>query len=141
MHLTFCRAYRRFSNPTKAMPKKVLIIEDDELYHLTYAEVLEELGCESSTATTFEEAEAKIKAGGWDIVIVDGSLDDRGSLDTLPLARLIKEICPKAISIPNSREHNWNEDLLEAGCNMPNYEKLNDESLHRVISECLAEAK
>ena len=77
------------SQPRPLDGLKVLLVEDEFLIAVDAEDLLRELGAsEVSTANTFEEAEARVKAGGFDVAVLDVNLNGKMSF---PIGRLLRE--------------------------------------------------
>lgn len=73
--------------PKKSLPKKILVVEDDETMRLTLAELLRREGFEVRTARDGEEGYATALAVCPDLIITDLQMP---VLDGVGLARLIR---------------------------------------------------
>ncbi|MFH1648644.1 MAG: response regulator, partial [Patescibacteria group bacterium] len=65
------------------MPNNILIIEDEHDIRDVYVEVLEEAGFVVDQAKDGEEGMEKIKAGAWDLLLLDIMLPGRDGLKIL----------------------------------------------------------
>ena len=68
------------------MAKKVMVVDDDQYIRELYEEVLKDEGYTVDTASNGQEAYDKLKAGGYDIVLLDimmPKLDGLGVMDAL----------------------------------------------------------
>jgi CheY-like chemotaxis protein len=71
------------------MPKKILIVEDEQLIGLMLAEEVREMGCEvTKVVTTGQAAVRATRNDPPDAILMDISLD--GVLDGIETARMIK---------------------------------------------------
>lgn len=78
-------------------PAKILIVEDDEFLREIYIEILEQEGYKVSSAIDGEDALVKIKAGGYDLVLLDIIMP---KMDGLSVMREIKKA---PTTLPNKR--------------------------------------
>lgn len=62
---------------------KILIVEDDKSLQDVYAEILRAEGYEIDTADDGEQALNKMKAGGWDLVLLDIVLPKMSGIDVM----------------------------------------------------------
>ena len=68
---------------------RVLIVEDEAIIAMTAEDMIEELGCVvANTASNLAEALAHVKAGGFDVAMLDINLNGTESTD---VARLLIE--------------------------------------------------
>lgn len=67
---------------------KILVVEDDDFLREIYMEILKEAGYDIDHAVNGEQAYAKIKQGGYDLVLLDIILP---KMDGLQIMRKIKE--------------------------------------------------
>jgi CheY-like chemotaxis protein len=68
------------------MPKKILLVDDDQYIRELYQEVLVDEGFAVDTASNGEEALTSLQEGGYDLVLLDvimPKLDGLGVLDAL----------------------------------------------------------
>lgn len=112
---------------------RVLVIDDAESVCRMYlrAEIPDLV-----VAKDHGEANERIDEGGWDIVLMDGSLDlEEGHYDTKGLVIRLRESGHTGLIIANSGR--YNRLLMYAGCDResPNDEKLSVENLRAIIAE------
>ena len=69
------------ANPQAA--KKILIAEDDQFLRELYAETLKDEGYQIDTAADGDEAYQKLKADGWDLVLLDIIMPKMNGLDIM----------------------------------------------------------
>ena len=67
---------------------RVLVVEDDDFLREIYVEILQDTGYTVDSATDGEEGYAKIKQGGYDLVLLDILLP---KMDGLQIVQKIKE--------------------------------------------------
>ncbi len=78
--------------------KRILLVEDEELLRDIYLEVLVESGYEVETAKEGNEAEHKMREGGYDLVLLDLMLPNKDGVQVLkdlqqkPASKLNKSI-------------------------------------------------
>jgi CheY-like chemotaxis protein len=68
------------------MAKKVIVIDDDLYIRELYEEVLKDEGFDVDTSTNGEDAYAKLKKGGYDLILLDimmPKMDGLGIMDAL----------------------------------------------------------
>lgn len=94
--------------------KNILIIEDQDHFCELYKhdKILKEHNV--FFAEDVKTAIEKIKEKIWDIIVLDGCLNDAGKLNTLELIPVIKKLCPNVPIIANSSS--YNDELISAGC-------------------------
>lgn len=67
---------------------KVLLVEDEAIIAMTAEDMLEDLGCEvAATATSLAEALAAVRAGDFDVALLDINLNGETSLDVAAALR------------------------------------------------------
>lgn len=76
---------------------RVLVVEDEEYLRDLYQEVLADEGYYAETAKDGNEGLVKIKAGGWDLVILDIILP---GMDGIEIMRVVKSNPP---AVPNKK--------------------------------------
>ena len=102
------------------MQLRALIINDIDYWQAEFCEALEEKGVECETASTLTEAkdEFKGKDGQFDLILVDGSVDEDDnvrSIDkTLAFLKWVKRQKFEGMLIANSSR--YNQELIKAGC-------------------------
>lgn len=90
-------AVDQVANPLLAM--KVLLVDDDELIQSSMQTILEVLGHTVTTASSGEEALARLEAGfGPDLVILDMNMPGLGGIGTLPRLRALRPNVPVLLS-------------------------------------------
>lgn len=77
--------------------KRILLVEDDKLVRELYEEVLRDAGFGVESAVDGEEGLAKIRQGGWDLILLDMMLP---KIDGLGVLRDLKNDPPKIKSGP-----------------------------------------
>jgi len=70
------------------LKKRILVVEDEPYLRDLYLEILKEEGFKVDSASDGEEAYAKMKAGGYDLVLLDIMLP---KMDGLEVLRKLKE--------------------------------------------------
>jgi len=78
-------------------PQKILLVEDDQFTRELYDEVLKDAGFDVTTAVDGEEGLNHIRAGGYDLVLLDVMMP---KLDGLQVLRAIREEPPKVKNGP-----------------------------------------
>jgi DNA-binding response OmpR family regulator len=93
--------------------KKVLLIEDDGVLGQRAENTITSLGFEPIRVIWLKDAEEMIKAGGYEVVVLDACLGGHEP-NTLHLIPLIRATGFQGPIIANSNTHN--EVLKKAGC-------------------------
>lgn len=88
---------RQWEDAMLNLPKKILIVEDDEMMRLTLAEILRREGFEVRTARDGEEGYAAALAVCPDLIITDLQMP---GLDGIKLAQLIRRQCGQLSQAP-----------------------------------------
>ena len=101
--------------------KNILIIEDQDQFCELYKHDKTLKEHKIFFAEDVKKAEEKIKEKIWDVIVLDGCLNDEGKLNTLELIPIIKEACPNVPIIANSSA--YNAELVSAGCTHTSYPK------------------
>ena len=63
--------------------KKILLVEDDQFTRELYEEVLKDAGFEVNSAVDGLDGLTKIKAGGWNLILLDVMMPKMDGLDVL----------------------------------------------------------
>lgn len=86
-----------------SMPYKILLVDDEGIVRETLAEMLEEEGCEVTTASNAEEALLKFQKYQCDVILTDLSMP---SVNGIQLAEQLKQLNP---AIPVFIITGWNQ--------------------------------
>lgn len=78
---------------------KVLVVDDEEMARNKTKRVLEARGYNVDLAEDGVEGLKKIKAGAYNIALIDLGISGEGEMDGLKLIKKMKEICPETIKI------------------------------------------
>lgn len=92
---------------------KVLVVEDNEMVRTFAVELLEDLGCQVTSADSGEQALAQLQDGHPDLVLSDVVMPGIGGLE---LARRIRETRP---DLPILLATGYSEEILGSGCEFP----------------------
>lgn len=95
---------------------KILLIEDDSHFLSYYTRAMEGAGHTVTCATNHKDAECRVLEKGWDIIVLDGCLNNNGRVDTLYLIPKIQEHCPGRPIIANSSFFEYGDQLVSMGC-------------------------
>jgi len=79
------------------MAQKILLVDDDQYIRELYEEVLKNAGFEVETAVDGKEGFEKIKAGGYDLILLDVMLP---YLDGIGILKKLEEEKPKSKNGP-----------------------------------------
>lgn len=74
--------------------KKILVVEDDEFLREIYLEILRDANYSVDSAIDGEEAHTKIKAGGYDLVLLDILLPKMDGLEVMEKIKVDPEAKP-----------------------------------------------
>ena len=85
---------------------KALVIEDADVMGERIAQALEKLGVETVWIRFLSEAEEKIRAGGYDVVVLDACFGTTSEPNTTPLIPMIRVTGFTGPIIANSNSHN-----------------------------------
>ncbi len=98
--------------------KKVLIIDDEREFHITWKDDLDYMGIESISAFTLQEAKKKFEEEKENIglIVMDACLIPGEGPTTLELTKQFRKQFAGPI-MANSSEKHYQKLLLEAGCN------------------------
>ena len=76
--------------------KRILIVDDNEVFCSLIACLLVKLGYQVKTAGTAAEAKAVMRETSVDLVLLDHILPDLDGLDLLAILRIDSPICPSS---------------------------------------------
>ena len=93
----------RTDSSTQTMPYKILLVDDEGIVRETLAEMLEEEGCEVTTASNAEEALLKFQKYQCDVILTDLSMP---SINGIQLAEKLKQLNP---ALPVFIITGWNQ--------------------------------
>lgn len=74
--------------------KRILVVEDDAFLRDIYVEILQQDGYLVETAVDGEQGLEKVKAGGWDLIIMDIILPKLDGLEVMKQAKAGKTALP-----------------------------------------------
>ena len=66
--------------------RRILLIEDDDANRLTLSALLEGEGYAVTEAASFAEAERRIRAEAFDVIVLDRGLGGRDGMELVPIA-------------------------------------------------------
>ncbi len=93
---------------------RVLLVDDELSFSQTLAKVLARRGFSVATATSGEEALARLAARPWDVVLLDVKMPDRDGLSVLADIRAMPDP-PEVIMLTGHLSHQEEEAGLNAG--------------------------
>lgn len=73
------------------MPKRILIVDDEEHIRTHYTELLSEQGFDVDSAHDGESGLAAFKAGEYDLVLLDVNMPDKSGLEVLKEIKALKD--------------------------------------------------
>lgn len=106
------------------MPKKILIVDDDQYIREFYEELLSEAGYEVSTANDGQKGLELMQVGGYDLVILDVIMP---KLDGIGILTQLQESPPKAKNGPII--------LLTNLANDPAVQEAKDKGAHSALTK------
>lgn len=89
------RAVRGSVPPTSA--RRVLLLDDSDIYRATLRAILEDSGYQVIEATTIAECRALLATAAADLVVLDVELDDGCGLDLIPEVRAVLPASPVVV--------------------------------------------
>jgi len=95
-------------------PVRLLYVDDDVGLGILLGRALASSGCAVEAVVTGEEAMAKLKGGGYDLVALDHNLINEVGLDLIPLIRALPE-APPIIYVTGSEDARIAVAALKAG--------------------------
>lgn len=94
--------------------KKILLVEDDQFLRTLYSDLLKSQGYYVETAQDGEEAYNKIKANGWDLILLDIILPKLDGLEIIKKLKIEKSLnLKKIICLTNLDQTDTNSQLKQ----------------------------
>jgi two-component system, OmpR family, alkaline phosphatase synthesis response regulator PhoP len=120
------------------MPKRILVVDDDEMVRIALNELLKSEGYEIQCVGSASEALKKIDEDCYDLLILDIIMPEMNGLNLCKIIRTRDKYCetPVVFLSAKSREEDRIQGL-EAGANLFLSKPISPEKLLEIVSETL----